>query len=144
VKAGLIDKGTASEESYEEAKREYLVSKAAPGAPVHGIQLWGLGHLYDYSPVRRQPLYQGGDSDVDEREDGEEDEEEAREAFNLAEKILSDDAALAENLEPEELETIAASPLLKQAYNNRWYRHGSHETYFLLSNMGPNAIKPGE
>jgi len=51
---------------------------------------------------------------------------------------------LAENLYAEELETVAANPVLKQAYNNRWYRYDSNETYFILINMGPAAIKPGE
>jgi len=51
---------------------------------------------------------------------------------------------LAESLDAEELETVAANRALKQAYDNRWYRYDSNETYFLLVNMGPAAIKPGQ
>lgn len=50
--------------------------------------------------------------------------------------MISDDHTISENLESEELEAIADNFMLKQAYNNRWYRYDNKETYFILINMG--------
>ena len=88
-------------------------------------------------------MYQGGDSDQDERDDGEEEAEEARESFTLAQKILGDDMTTADTLDAEELEAVASNPVLKQAYNSRWYRYDNNETYFILVNMSSDPIKPG-
>ena len=57
--------------------------------------------------------------------------------------MMSDDHTVSENLDVEELEAIADNSLLKQAYNNRWYRHDNPDTYFTLINMGAN-IEPND
>lgn len=50
----------------------------------------------------------------------------------------------AENLTQEELEWIMDSPILKQLYDNRWYRPDSTDTYFIMLNKKNTPIKAGE
>lgn len=61
-------------------------------------------------------LYRGGDDDVDDRGAEDEDEEESKYNYDLIKKVMSDDHKVAENLDEEELEAIADSFVLKQAY----------------------------
>ena len=80
-----------------------------------------------------------------EAEDDEDDshmgEEEARSSFDLMKVIMDDDHTISETILPEEMRTIADSGILRQAYNDRWYRYDNNATYLVLVNHGPRPIQ---
>jgi len=64
--------------------------------------------------------------------------------YELMQKIVDEDISIAENLSREELEWVSESVILKQLYDNRWYRPENTDTYFVMMNRKSVPIQPGE
>ena len=129
-----------SEAKYEEAKRDFFRGKGFKS----GIQLWGIGHSFRYNDYGYNFKIKG---DIDEDADAgdiDEDEEQARESYELVETIMDDDYAVSGSLGAEAMKKISDSPLLRQTYNNRWYRYNNNDTYFVMINNFQGPIKAGE
>ena len=104
-----------------------------------GIHLWSLG----YATKPNQLAIDGQVEIDDEEDDSHMDEAEARSSFDLMKGIFDDDYTISESILPDEMKTISGSGILRQAYNDRWYRYDNNDTYLVAINYGPRPLQPG-
>jgi hypothetical protein len=130
----LLQMGKVSEKFFEESKNIEIFTTMKDDERERlgefGIHLWKLGYCEN-------------DSSEDE-EEVKETEEEAEKSYRLSKIIMSDDHTELDEIMPDELEWISDDPILRNMYNNRWYRYNNNDTYVIMANRSGKVIKKGE